>query len=147
MKKYLLALTMVFLVGSRVKAEFVGATQGPVQALATADYGGVRVDLSSGSTANRLACKGNCLLYGVVFSTGSPLDYVSIRDSDTANGSSQELIRLYNIGSATAAVAGGISSGSNGIPKPMRLKNGISWTPSSAAYNFINLLYEVQDKP
>lgn len=150
MKKLLFALTFVLLIGSRAKAEVIGAAQGPVQALATSDYAGVRVDVSSGSSSARRAFKGPGVVYGVVFSTGFCGDFVAFRDTDTANNSSQEFGRLYNIGFSTGGAAIGVTCASAGpsmFPKPIRVKNGLSWNGSVATYNFITLLYELIDSP
>lgn len=152
MKKYFIALAFVFLIGSRAKSEFVGALQGPEQALATSDYAGVRVDVSSGSSTARRAFKGPGVVYGVMFSTGLTSDYVAFRDTDTANGTSQEFGRLYNIGNLNGSI-GYTNSFTTGAAnasmflKPIRVKNGLSWNGNVATYNFIQLYYEILDSP
>ena len=143
MKKIILISAVMFLsfLYVNLNAENRNTPVGNPQALSTADYGGGRLSTYNISSAAKLVFRGPGVIYGVVFSSGDTSGYVTLRDTNTANTSSEESYRLYNIGKATSTVGGVTSSGFSGTPYPVRFNNGASVNANVATFNNVGILY------
>ena len=141
MKKLLIAAVMSFGVSLAWAGDVRNTPVGPNQALASADYGGVYISTLSFSSAAKLAFRGPGVFQGVVMSTGATTDFVVLRDSNTANTSSQEFLRVYNI--ATTTTPGNVVYSP---PFPIRVKNGLSFNYNQATLNILGILYTPDPK-
>ena len=144
MKKLIAVAAVMLSLAVIAKAELYEIPKGGGDALATADYGGYSVDVATlGWSGARTPETGKVVVYGVIFSSGAASDYVIIRDSGTANITSIETARLYNIGSSTAGVTSSAAqAGYSGAGKPIRLNKGLTWNSNSSIYNAITVIYQ-----
>ena len=157
MKKYLLIAALVMLGTSVSHAEQRDTPTGPLQALATADYGGVMYATAAfgplsgtGVAVTTVVPSGQGVFYGVLFSTGpgSTPAFVDVFDStfsptQFSDESGMRMARLYNLRDSTAALAGEFltTSGFTGPPWPIQFKRGLLFRPSVATFNCITVLY------
>ena len=150
MKKFLLtALFMLSMAGiSYAGGELRSTPRGDVQALATADYGGVFAATSSFSISGTTVCAPcSGVIHGAWFSTGTvnfatSLDFVDVYDSTSSREAylgQTKGHRFYNNqlfnGSTNTA------SGFSGAQYPIRFDKGLIFRPSSVNYNNVNILY------
>ena len=113
-----------------------------VQALATADYGGVLSSTAAFSASYTTATlTGSGVVYGVIFTTGdaNSFDFVDVFEG-TAALTSTRLARFYNVQNTTSATSG-VAAGFSGSRWPLRFGRGLSFKANVATYNIINLLY------
>lgn len=150
MKKYIslvAALTAIFgtsrLFAITGDAVTTPASRAGANTIQSADYGGVQLSTwNFTSSANELFT-GEGIVYGVIFSTGNNLDFITFRDSNTPNTSSLEAFRLYNTNVASVTTSGGsvMWAGPVLLKYPVRFKNGCSFNANVATYNTMSVLY------
>lgn len=105
-------------------------------------YGGVLIATSTFNGNFSTVTTGECLMYGVTFSSGSSTDFVQLFSTGTL-GAGVETIRLYNIASSTqGAGAPGISAGYVRVgDNPIRARFGCGFRVSTSFYNSVILHY------
>ena len=149
MKKLLLCLTFLATVGGLAYSAGVApvpmASDG--SAIIDALYGGADMSTAAFTTTSQLikindpAGKyfSEIVVFGVTFSSGAGGEFVTFRDSDTANTSSAIAFRLYNSSSSTDNA----TTGSSRRPAfPAVFKNGVSWTPSTDVLNSVTVFFK-----
>lgn len=136
------------------------------RALATADYGGVEMStytinsLVSGTGVgySTITLPGNVgvplqenleggvqgVFYGILFSTGTNVDFVDVFDSTSADAGKDRgaLCRLYNV-NASSGGPGSFAGGYSGLVQPARFNKGLIIRPSRADFNSLNVLFYV----
>lgn len=100
-------------------------------------YGGVRIKMLTG-TAEVLVSSGQCLFYGVVFSSSAVSQFVVIRDTNVIANSGTQI--LPDIDLAASA-----SSQYLIVGYPVRHPNGITAKLSAANNGGVGILYIRQD--
>ena len=151
-KLFLVVLSVVGLSLTYAYAEMVTRMlQGPSQALATADYGGVDISTSNFNASFTTVTTVGVSVYGVTFSSGSCSDFAQIYATGTwvpgsQGGASTETIRIYNLGSSTQSVGSpGLCAGYTPIgTHPVRL-DALGWRLSTAGYNSVILHYFITE--
>lgn len=169
MKKYLLATAVMFCIGaSLVRADRRLTPTSEANALITADYGGVDYStytisfLISGTgvhygtatfpgltgvptpTGTNPANGVGGVFYGVLFPTGTNVDFVDVWDSTSADITKTlsvgSQIRLYNVNTSSGG-PGAFAGGFSGPIKPIRFNKGLIYRPSRADFPTLNLLF------
>ena len=145
MKKTLFILAAIIMACSlsKVYAGWGVPSGNSAQALASSDYGGFPVSTGSFNTEYTTACFGSGVYDGVIFSSGTPADYVDVYDSScTLTVSNNKSIgRWYNVAKSTDGSLGSFSAGWVGANRPLRFKKGLIWKASTAIYNLITVPY------
>lgn len=171
MKKFFLvsaAIILFSLTKAIAGGPFYGIPEGPNQALATADYGGVDITTIAFSSANAVCFTGVGSVVGFILSSGTSVsDFVLFRSTDSlisgAIGArnpgnaaddylvTNEISRVYV--ATTASVSGStVNYGSSQLgttymfPKPIRVYRGLTAKVSVATYNMLTILWNKLDR-
>lgn len=167
MKKLLIATAVMFLAGATlVRADRRLTPSGELNALATADYGGVdystftmnaqasgtgigygsaTVQGLNGVPQNLSQANGiNGVFYGINYSSGATSDFVDVWDSTSSDNTKLRTAdwRIYSVAASSGGV-GAFSSGFSGFPKPVRFNKGLIYRPSRADFNSLNLFFYI----
>lgn len=143
MKKFIVFAAISFGMAGWAYSDSRDVPRGNIESLATADYGGVSVDVSTFSTASRLV-RFIGVVQSVVFSSGSCNDFVTIRDTMTVyQPGVNDLMRVYNTKIASVAATGVTQWCAGEVPfqYPLRISSGTSWNVSTGLYNEVILGY------
>lgn len=151
MKKYLIAAVLLLGGAWIIRAEQAETPTGPIQALASADYGGYYSTTSLFNTqistivSNPNGQQG--VFAGVIFSSGNcgSIDFVDIFDStsppvNAAQRNEAYLTRQYNVNNSTGLTPIGCS-GFSGPPRPIKFRRGLFAQPGQATYNGLTILF------
>lgn len=150
MKKILAAIAMLFLVAGIGRADYRPGPHSGHADPTFVEYGGVSVDTMSFSGVHRVVTTKRCVFHGVIFSSGSTLDFVAVYDTGslssplitTDDGRNTRSATLYNVNESSVGVGqSGSAAGFSGPPYPMLMRHGLILKPNTSAYNTITVLY------